>query len=203
MSLFSFWKRAESDCLHIRLTISIVLRFIHRISTIHSPFNLVCRQSLLALFQKLNNDKPLFPINPPSLQGTKCQINFCCLIQQIAQQTSALVRVFFHALSDPDSLFFSSSFEGYPSSSQRSKSSRFLTISSCSLTTVLLCWASTTEGPSLRFPVSSKSPHHLSFITFRNTIVLQLIFVSPSFPTGNGSPPFLNFISESDLQRCE
>ena len=60
MSLFIFWKRAESDCLHIRLTISIVLRFIRRISTIHSPFNLVCRQSLLALFQKLNNDKPLF-----------------------------------------------------------------------------------------------------------------------------------------------
>ena len=27
--LFSFWKRAESDCLHIRLTRSIVLRFIH------------------------------------------------------------------------------------------------------------------------------------------------------------------------------
>ena len=57
--LFSFWKRAESDCLHIRLTISIVLRFIHRISTIHPPFNLVCRQSLSALFQKLNNNNPL------------------------------------------------------------------------------------------------------------------------------------------------
>ena len=36
--LFSFWKRAESDCLHIRLTISIVLRFIHRIIYDSSTF---------------------------------------------------------------------------------------------------------------------------------------------------------------------
>ena len=65
LSLFSFWKRAESDCLHIRLTISIVLRFIHRISTIHPPFNLVCRQSLSALFQKLNNNNPLLVTKVP------------------------------------------------------------------------------------------------------------------------------------------
>ena len=36
--LFSFWKRAESDCLHIRLTISKVLRFIHRIIYDSSTF---------------------------------------------------------------------------------------------------------------------------------------------------------------------
>ena len=57
--LFVFWTRAESDCLHIRLTISRVLRFIRSISTIHPPFKLVCRQSLSALVQKINNNKPL------------------------------------------------------------------------------------------------------------------------------------------------
>ena len=39
----------------------MVLRFIQYkvLSTIHPPFNLVCRQSLSALFQKLNNNNPL------------------------------------------------------------------------------------------------------------------------------------------------
>ena len=58
--LFIFWTRAESDCLHIRLTISIVLRFVRSISTIHPPFKLVCRQSPSALVQKTNNNNPLF-----------------------------------------------------------------------------------------------------------------------------------------------
>ena len=62
LSIFGFWKRAESDCLHTKITRSIVLWFIHRISTIHSPFNLVCRQSLSALFQKLYNNRPSLKI---------------------------------------------------------------------------------------------------------------------------------------------
>ena len=61
--LFIFWTRAESDCLHIRLTISIVLRFVRSISTIHPPFKLVCRQSLSALVQKINNNNPLLGQN--------------------------------------------------------------------------------------------------------------------------------------------
>ena len=58
--LFSFWKRAESDCLHTRLKGGWIvdIRCMNRRTM--DIVNLICRQSLSALFQKLNNDKPLF-----------------------------------------------------------------------------------------------------------------------------------------------
>ena len=61
--LFSFWTRAESDCLHTRLKGEWIvdIRCMNRRTM--DIVNLICRQSLSALFQKLNNDKPLLTSN--------------------------------------------------------------------------------------------------------------------------------------------
>ena len=59
LSLFSFWKRAKSDCLHTRLKGEWIVDIRRMNRRTMDIVNLICRQSLSALFQKLNNDKPL------------------------------------------------------------------------------------------------------------------------------------------------
>ena len=57
--LFIFWTRAESDCLHTSLKGGWIVDILRTNRRTMDIVNLICRQSLSALFQKLNNNNPL------------------------------------------------------------------------------------------------------------------------------------------------